>query len=40
MARSDLTDDERAELKELNVAIHVAKSKANPQATGAGPTAR
>jgi hypothetical protein len=23
-------DDERAELKEINVAIHVAKRKANP----------
>ena len=31
MAKGDLTDDERAELKELNVAIHMAKSKANPQ---------
>ena len=30
MAKGDLTDDERAELKELNVAIHMAKSKANP----------
>jgi hypothetical protein len=27
LAKSDLTDDERAELKDLNVAIHVAKSK-------------
>ena len=25
-------DDERAELKELNVAIHMAKSKATPSA--------
>jgi len=30
MSKGDLTDDERAELKELNVAIHVAKRKANP----------
>ena len=30
MAKGDLTDDERTELKELNVAIHMAKSKANP----------
>ena len=30
MAKGDLNDDERAELKELNVAIHMAKSKANP----------
>ena len=28
MAKGDLTDDERAELKELNVAIHMAKSRA------------
>ena len=27
MAKGELTDDERAELKELNVAIHMAKSK-------------
>jgi len=40
MAKGELTDDERAELKELNVAIHVAKSKANPQASGLGPTPR
>ncbi len=40
MAKADLTEDERAELKELNVAIHVAKSKANPQGSGAGPAAR
>ena len=34
MAKGELTDDERAELKELNVAIHMAKSKgtAAPQA--------
>ena len=30
MAKGDLTDDERAELKELNVAIHMAKSKVQP----------
>jgi DNA primase len=35
MAKGDLTDDERTELKELNVAIHMAKSKVNPQASGA-----
>ena len=29
MSKGDLNDDERAELKELNVAIHVAKRKAN-----------
>jgi DNA primase len=34
MAKGDLTDDERAELKELNVVIHMAKSKANPSASG------
>jgi DNA primase len=27
LAKADLTDDERAELKELNVAIHLAKSR-------------
>ena len=27
MAKGDLNDDERAELKELNVAIHMAKSR-------------
>ncbi len=31
MAKGDLTDDERTELKELNVAIHMAKSRAQPQ---------
>jgi DNA primase len=30
MTKGDLNDDERAELKELNVAIHMAKRKANP----------
>jgi DNA primase len=32
MAKGDLTEDERAELKELNVAIHMAKSKAKSAA--------
>jgi DNA primase len=32
LAKGDLTDDERAELKELNVAIHMAKSKAKSAA--------
>ena len=32
MAKGDLTEDERAELKELNVAIHRAKSKAKSAA--------
>jgi DNA primase len=40
IAKGDLTEDERAELKELNVAIHVAKSKANPQGSGATPPSR
>jgi DNA primase len=40
MAKGDLSDDERTELKELNVAIHMAKSKAKPQASGTGPPAR
>jgi len=30
MSKGDLNDDERAELKELNLAIHLAKRKANP----------
>lgn len=30
LAKSELTDDERAELKELNVAIHMAKSRGTP----------
>ena len=30
MAKGDLTDDERTELKELNVVIHMAKSKGSP----------
>ena len=40
MAKGDLSEDERAELKELNVAIHMAKSKANPQGSGMSPTGR
>jgi DNA primase len=34
MAKGDLTDDERTELKELNVVIHLAKSKGNPTSPG------
>jgi hypothetical protein len=34
MAKTDLTDDERAELKELNVAIHLAKSRGLQASTG------
>jgi DNA primase len=37
MAKGDLTDDERTELKELNVAIHMAKSKVKSQSSGTGP---
>ena len=37
MAKSDLSEDERQELKALNVAIHMAKSKANPVASGGAP---
>jgi DNA primase len=40
MAKGDLTDDERAELKDLNVAIHMAKSKASPAASGTTPVGR
>jgi len=40
MAKGDLTDDERTELKELNVAIHVAKSRGNPTASGTNPGGR
>ena len=41
MAKGDLTDDERAELKELNVAIHMAKSKRDAErASGAGSAGR
>jgi DNA primase len=34
LAKADLNDDERQELKELNVAIHMAKSKTNPAPSG------
>jgi DNA primase len=40
MAKGDLTDDERAELKELNAAIHIAKSKGSPAASGVAPQGR
>jgi hypothetical protein len=40
MAKTDLTDDERAELKELNVAIHMAKSRGSPAPSGAGSQGR
>jgi hypothetical protein len=40
MAKGDLNDDERAELKELNVAIHMAKSKGNAVAPGTQPAGR
>jgi DNA primase len=40
MAKGDLTDDERTELKELNVAIHMAKSKAKSQSSGVSPPGR
>jgi DNA primase len=40
MAKPALTDDERAELKELNVAIHLAKSRANPSPSGARQVSR
>ena len=40
MAKGDLNDDERAELKELNVAIHMAKSRANPERQEPGRAAR
>jgi hypothetical protein len=36
MAKQDLTDDERTELKELNVAIHMSKSRAAQSASGEG----
>jgi hypothetical protein len=39
LAKGDLTDDERAELKDLNVAIHMAKSKASP-GSGTAPAGR
>jgi DNA primase len=34
MAKGELTDDERAELKELNVTIHLAKSRATQNTAG------
>jgi DNA primase len=40
MAKVDLTEDERQELKELNVALHMAKSRANPVASGGAPAGR
>jgi DNA primase len=40
MAKGDLSDDERAELKELNMAIHMAKSRAKSHSSGAGPSGR
>jgi len=40
MAKGDLSEDERQELKALNVAIHMAKSRANPAASGSAPAGR
>ena len=40
MAKDELTEDERTELKELNVTIHLAKSRGAPTSSGPGPTAR
>jgi DNA primase len=40
MAKADLTDDERTELKELNIAIHLAKSRGTQNTSGAAPTRR
>jgi hypothetical protein len=40
MAKTDLSEDERAELKELNIAIHMSKSKAAQSASGEAPTSR
>jgi DNA primase len=39
LAKGELTEDERAELKELNVAIHIAKSRIS-QTSGAAPAGR
>jgi hypothetical protein len=42
MAKGDLTDDERMELKELNVTIHLAKSRglqSPPESGSAGGSA-
>ncbi len=40
IAKGDLNDDERAELKELTIAIHLAKSRASQTVPGAGPSGR
>jgi hypothetical protein len=40
MAKADLNDDERQELKELNVAIHMAKSKSTPVPSANTPVGR
>jgi DNA primase len=40
MAKAELTEDERAELKELNVAIHLAKSKGTQGASANAPARR
>jgi DNA primase len=40
IAKGDLTEDERAELKELNVTLHRAKAKSSPQGTGTFQTPR
>jgi DNA primase len=40
MGKGDLTEDERTELKELTVAIHLAKSRATQSGPAASPAAR
>jgi DNA primase len=40
LAKGELTEDERAELKELNVAIHLAKSRSAPGTSGNAPARR
>jgi hypothetical protein len=40
IAKGDLSEDERTELKELTVAIHLAKSRAGQTGSGAGPAGR
>jgi DNA primase len=40
MAKDELTEDERTELKELNVTIHLAKSRGVPTNSGPGSAAR
>ncbi|MBC8024136.1 MAG: hypothetical protein H7Y14_13510, partial [Burkholderiales bacterium] len=40
LAKADLTEDERTELKELNVAIHIAKSRGTHNVSGNGPVGR